>query len=125
MRRSNPNVPGQKLKCLVPKKADMENRCFVVSVPIAKVKEDDQEIKNKFPKAFKDSLYDYSAAYDDWCDAEGKLFLFLFLIVTACWPLEQDSLYGSNAYITRIEQENTMKVNQKQTKSHSNQPLRS
>ena len=70
--RRNPNVPGQKLKCLVPKKADMENRCFQVSVPIAEVKEDVKEAKNSFPKAFRESLDEYAAAYDEWCDAEGK-----------------------------------------------------
>ena len=62
----------------------MENRCFVVSVPNAKVKEDDREIKNSFPKAFKDSLYDYSAAYDDWCDAEGKYVSFFLIPKCAC-----------------------------------------
>ena len=104
----------------------MLNRCFVVSVPNAKVKEDDREIKNSFPKAFKDSLYDYSAAYDDWCDAEGKYVSFfnseVCLIVGICKIL---SLSRSNDPFINCQQENTMKVSQKQTKSNSNQPLRS
>mmetsp|Transcript_43589 Transcript_43589/g.74420 ORF Transcript_43589/g.74420 Transcript_43589/m.74420 type:complete len:239 (+) Transcript_43589:933-1649(+) len=68
----NPNVPGQKLKVKIPKKADMIKRNFVVSVPAPKVKE--AEIKeNNFPKEFKEALHHYSCAYDDWCVAEGEL----------------------------------------------------
>ncbi|KAL7538754.1 hypothetical protein ACHAXR_008777 [Thalassiosira sp. AJA248-18] len=67
----NPNVPGQKLKVKIPKKADMEKRNFVVSVPVPKVKE--PEIReNNFPKEFKEALYNYASAYDDWCVAEGE-----------------------------------------------------
>ena len=104
----------------------MENRCFVVSVPNAKVKEDDREIKNSFPKAFKDSLYDYSAAYDDWCDAEGKYVSFFNSEVCLyCWHLQDSFSRDPNDLFINCQQENTMKVSQKQTKSNSNQPLRS
>lgn len=66
----NPNIPGQKLKVKIPKKADMDRRVFVVSVPGPKVKE--PEIReNNFPKEFKEALYNYACSYDDWCVAEG------------------------------------------------------
>jgi len=66
----NPNVPGQKLKVKIPKKADMEKRNFVVSIPAPKVMAELQE--NNFSKEYKEALQIYSCAYDDWCDAEGK-----------------------------------------------------
>ena len=66
----NPNVPGQKLKVKIPKTADMEKRSFVVSVPTPKVKEPELK-ENSFPKEFKETLFDYASAYDDWCDAQG------------------------------------------------------
>ena len=70
---SNPNVPGQKLKVKIPKNADMEKRSFIVSIPMPKVKEEVQPpALNNFPKEFRETLYSYSLAYDDWCDAEGS-----------------------------------------------------
>jgi len=72
---TNPNVPGQKLKVAIPAKANMEKRCFTVSVPALKVKEEVETRNNEFPKAFKEALYSYSNAYDDWVDAEGKTYL--------------------------------------------------
>ena len=71
---TNPNVPGQKLKVAIPAKANMEKRCFTVSVPALKVKEEVETRNNEFPKAFKEALYSYSNAYDDWVDAEGKTY---------------------------------------------------
>ena len=67
---TNPNVPGQKLKSKIPKKADMEQRCFTVTIPMPKVKEETKD--NKLSKAFKDAVYNYSTAFDEWCDAEGE-----------------------------------------------------
>merc|ERR1719401_1589790 len=67
----NPNVPGQRLKVKIPKKADMEKRNFVVSVPAPKVTTELQE--NNFSKEYKEALHTYSCTYDDWCVAEGKL----------------------------------------------------
>lgn len=68
---TNPNIPGQKLKVKIPKKADMDRRVFVVNVPGPKVKE--PEIReNNFPKEFKEALYSYACSYDDWCVAEGE-----------------------------------------------------
>ena len=67
---TNPNVPGQKLKSKIPKKADMEQRCFTVTIPLPKVKEETKD--NKLSKAFKDAVYNYSTAFDEWCDAEGE-----------------------------------------------------
>lgn len=66
----NPNVPGQKLKVKIPKKADMEKRNFVVSVPAPKVTGELRE--NNFSKKHREALHTYSCAYDDWCVAEGK-----------------------------------------------------
>ena len=70
----NPNVPGQKLKVKIPKKADMEKRNFVVSIPAPKVTAELQE--NSFSQEYKEALQVYSCAYDDWCNAEGKRNLF-------------------------------------------------
>lgn len=67
----NPNVPGQKLKVKIPKKADMEKRNFVVSVPGPKVKAPELR-ENNFAKEFKEALYNFACSYDDWCAAEGE-----------------------------------------------------
>lgn len=64
-------MPGQKLKVKIPKKADMTNLNFVVSVPAPRVKEPVEVRENNFPKEFKEALYNYSCAFDDWCGAEG------------------------------------------------------
>ena len=64
-------MPGQKLKVKIPKKADMEKRNFVVSVPAPKVKAPEPREKN-FRKEFKEALHDYSGAFDEWCVAEGS-----------------------------------------------------
>mmetsp|Transcript_11560 Transcript_11560/g.21859 ORF Transcript_11560/g.21859 Transcript_11560/m.21859 type:complete len:238 (+) Transcript_11560:817-1530(+) len=67
----NPNVPGQKLKVKIPKKANMENRTFVVSVPGPKVTAPDLR-ENNFAKEFKEALYIFAGVFDDWCVAEGE-----------------------------------------------------
>mmetsp|Transcript_53342 Transcript_53342/g.113316 ORF Transcript_53342/g.113316 Transcript_53342/m.113316 type:complete len:850 (+) Transcript_53342:82-2631(+) len=67
----NPNVPGQKLKVKIPKKADMVKRNFVVSVPAPKVTEPELR-ENNFSKEFKEALYQYANAFDDYCVAEGE-----------------------------------------------------
>jgi len=67
----NPNVPGQKLKVKIPKKANMEKRTFVVSVPGPKVTAPDLR-ENNFPKEFKEALYIFAGVFDDWCVAEGE-----------------------------------------------------
>ena len=69
---SNPNVPGQKLKAKIPKKADLEKRSFVVSIPAPKVAEPEPKDNNTFSREFRVALYNYVCAYDDWCDAEGE-----------------------------------------------------
>lgn len=71
-------VPGQKLKVKVPKKADMEKRCFIVSIPMPKIKEPTELRENNFPKEFKEALYVYSFTYEDWCVAEGMCLLLMF-----------------------------------------------
>ena len=86
---TNPNVPGQKLKVAIPAKANMEKRCFTVSVPALKVKEEVETRNNEFPKAFKEALYSYSNAYDDWVDAEGKTYLLLSLLMVDTSSLTQ------------------------------------
>jgi hypothetical protein len=71
-------VPGQKLKVKIPKKADMEKRNFVVSVPAPKVTAELQE--NNFSKEYKEALHIYSLAHDDWCVAQGKRPLFSLFV---------------------------------------------
>lgn len=70
----NPNVPGQKLKVQIPKNADMEKRRFVVSIPTPKVTEPVEIRDNNFSKAFREALFNYSNAFDEWCNAEGLFF---------------------------------------------------
>lgn len=75
---SNPNVPDQKLKVVIPAKANMETRSFVVSVPAPKVEGQSEEPQpepkeNDFPKELKEALYSYSMTFDDWCDALGEI----------------------------------------------------
>jgi len=83
-RDSNPSVPGQKLKVKIPKNADMEKRSFIVSIPMPKVKEEvEPPASNNFPKEFREALYNYSCAYEDWCDAEGS-FSSLSLSLSPC-----------------------------------------
>ena len=58
---------------LAGKNADMEKRSFIVSIPTPKVKEEvEPPASNNFPKEFREALYNYSCAHDDWCDAEGS-----------------------------------------------------
>ena len=78
---SNPKVPGQKLKVKIPKKANMEKRTFVVSIPVPKVAEPKEVKDNNVPKEFKEALYSYSTAYDDWCVAEGESTLMNYVYI--------------------------------------------
>ena len=110
-------VPGQKLKVKVPKNADMENCCFIVSIPMPKIKEPTELRENNFPKEFKEALYVYSFTYEDWCVAEGKC----LLLMCECNP--HQSLY-SQLIVCCLPyfklKESIMKVYPKPNKSHSN-----
>ena len=81
----NPSVPGQKLKVQIPKNADMEKRRFVVSIPTPKVTEPVEIRDNNFSRAFREALFNYSNAFDEWCNAEGWFFHWRAICYRVCF----------------------------------------
>jgi hypothetical protein len=66
---SNPHVPGQRLKCQIPKNTQ-PGGAFKVTVPV-KEEIDVSTDYNKLSRDFHELLDEYARTYDDWCDALG------------------------------------------------------
>lgn len=64
-------MPGQRLKVVIPAKANMESRTFFATVPLPAQPPPEQK-ENNLPKEFKEALYNYSTTYDEWVNAKGK-----------------------------------------------------
>ena len=67
----NPHIPGQKLKLVIPS-SKIPGDKFTVMVPLPEVIPSAGKIENKPSKEFIVAIDKYSAAFDEWCTAEGK-----------------------------------------------------
>jgi hypothetical protein len=65
----NPHIPGQRLQVKVPKGLSAGAK-FIVSVPAPAVS--DETDANKWDREFQELVADFAATYDEWCQAEGK-----------------------------------------------------
>lgn len=67
----NPHIPDQRLKVVIPAKANMETRTFFATVPLPQQSPPEPK-ENNIPKELKEALYNYSTTYDEWVNAKGK-----------------------------------------------------
>ena len=76
---SNPHVPDQMLRVLIPKGC-VPGATFNVSVPRPDTRQNKSTV-NKFSREAQELLTEYSETYDSWCQVEGKYMMLAFYLV--------------------------------------------